>query len=258
MPVAWIDSLETWLVTDHRLCSEVMLDPVTYTVDDPRFSTQQVIGPSMLSLDGSEHHRHRDPFSGPFRAAGIKELEVRTRETAADLMTKAVASGKTDLRARVAGPLAVEIMAGVLDLKGVSAEEVLAWYHDIVDAVHAVTQGGEVPASGMLAFESLKSAVYGSLSSSTLLEPVDQAGSLAVEEIVSNVAVLLFGGIVTAESGTAIALRGMLQDDDLTARLDEDRTLVAPFVDEVFRLEPSAAVVDRYATRDVTVAGAEI
>lgn len=258
MPVAWIDSLETWLVTDHRLCSEVMLDPVTYTVDDPRFSTQQVIGPSMLSLDGSEHRRHRDPFSGPFRAAGIKALEARTRETAADLMTKAVASGQADLRAQVAGPLAVEIMAGVLDLKGVRAEEVLAWYHDIVDAVHAVTQGGEVPASGIIAFESLKSAVYGSLSSSTLLEPVDQAGSLEVEEIVSNVAVLLFGGIVTAESGTAIALRGMLLDDDLTARLDEDRTLVAPFVDEVFRLEPSAAVVDRYATRDVTVAGAEI
>ena len=258
MPVAWLDSLETWLVTDHRLCSEVMLDPVTYTVDDPRFSTQQVIGPSMLSLDGTEHRRHREPFSQPFRAAEIKALEARTRDTANELMTRAAASGTADLRSRVAGPLAVEIMTGVLDLGGVSAEEVLAWYQDIVDAVHAVTQGGDVPASGVIAFESLKSAVAGSLSSSSLLQPVDQAGSLEVDEIVSNVAVLLFGGIVTAESGTAIALRTLLLDDDLTSRLDENRALVAPFVDEVFRLEPSAAVVDRYATRDVTLAGAEI
>jgi cytochrome P450 len=258
MPVAWIDSLETWLVTEHRLCSEVMLNPVTYTVDDPRFSTQLVIGPSMLSLDGAEHRRHRDPFSKPFRAAEIKALEARTKEAATDLISKAAASGPVDLRSQVAGPLAVEIMAGVLDLGGVSADEVLGWYHDIVDAVHAVTQGQEVPASGFSAFESLESAVSKSLSSSTLLRTVDEAGSLEVDEIVSNVAVLLFGGIVTAESGTAIALQTLLLDDGLTSRLDENRALVAAFVDEVFRLEPSAAVVDRYATRDVTLAGAEI
>lgn len=258
MPVAWLDSLETWMVTDHRLCSEVMLDPVTYTVDDPRFSTQQVIGPSMLSLDGTEHRRHRDPFSQPFRAAEIKALEARTRETATELITKAVASGTADLRAQVAGPLAVEIMTSVLDLGDVSTEDVLGWYQDIVDAVHSVTQGGEVPPSGLAAFGGLESAVSESLPSSTLLGTVDRSGSLNVGEIVSNVAVLLFGGIVTAESGTAIALRALLLDDDLTARLAADRTLVAPFVEEVFRLEPSAAVVDRYATRDVTLAGAEI
>ena len=39
----------------------------TFTVDDPRFSTAQVVGPSMLSLDGDEHRRHRDPFAEAFR-----------------------------------------------------------------------------------------------------------------------------------------------------------------------------------------------
>ena len=44
-----------------------MRDAATFTVDDPRFSTAQVIGPSMLSLDGAEHARHRAPFVAPFR-----------------------------------------------------------------------------------------------------------------------------------------------------------------------------------------------
>lgn len=256
-PVAWVDELDAWLVTSHRLCSEVMFDPGTFTVDDPRFSTQQVIGPSMLSLDGLEHRRHRDPFAPPFRAGAIRELETFTRTVARDLVAAVAADGAGDLRARVAGPLAVAVMARVLDLD-VDTSEVLSWYQDIVDAVHAVTGGAEVPESGRRAFAELKSAVERNSSASSLLGPVERGGSLDVDEIVSNVAVLLFGGIVTSESSTAIAFRYLLADPDLIAMIDSDRTLIRPFVEESLRLEPSAAAVDRYATRDVSLDGAEI
>ena len=67
-PVSWIGALDGWLVTRHDLAVEVMRDAATYTVDDPRFTTAQVIGPSMLSLDGEIHALHRAPFVGPFRA----------------------------------------------------------------------------------------------------------------------------------------------------------------------------------------------
>ncbi|PZS06566.1 MAG: hypothetical protein DLM64_16280, partial [Solirubrobacterales bacterium] len=51
-PVSWLPSLDGWLVTRHDLALAAMRDATTFTVDDPRFSTGQVIGPSMLSLDG--------------------------------------------------------------------------------------------------------------------------------------------------------------------------------------------------------------
>lgn len=257
-PVAWIDSLEAWLVTSHDLCTEVMFDPVAFTVDDPRFSTQQVIGPSMLSLDGLEHRRHRDPFAPPFRAGAIRELETSARDTAAALIANVAANGSGDLRSLVAGPLAVALMARILDLDDVDTDEVLAWYQEIVDAVHAVTAGESVPASGLRAFEELKTAVGRNLSTSSLLGSVQDAGSLDVDEMASNVAVLLFGGIVTSESSTAIAFRYLLEDRDLMGKLVSDRALIRPFVEETLRLEPSAAAVDRYATRDVTLGGADI
>ncbi len=62
-PVSWLPALSCWLVTDRELSLQVMRDPETFTVDDPRFSTGQVVGPSMLTLDGAEHARHRDPFA---------------------------------------------------------------------------------------------------------------------------------------------------------------------------------------------------
>ena len=60
-PVSWLPVLDGWLVTRRDLALEVMRDAETYTVDDPRFSTGQVVGPSMLSLDGAEHDRPPQP-----------------------------------------------------------------------------------------------------------------------------------------------------------------------------------------------------
>lgn len=257
-PVAWIDSLDAWLVTTHDLCTEVMLDAETFTVDDPRFSTQQVIGPSMLSLDGASHRRHRDPFAPSFRAAKMAELRHEIDAEARRLISSVAGDGGGDLRSRVAAPLAVVVMADLLDLHEVEVSDLLRWYESIVDAVHLVTAGQPVPHSGIEAFESLEDAVSANLGSSRLLGPVDAEGSLNVREIVSNVAVLLFGGVVTSESSTAIAFHHLLADPETQEVLRADRSLVKPFVEETFRIEPSAAAVDRYATRDVKLAGVHI
>jgi cytochrome P450 len=60
-PVSWLSALGGWLVTSYPAADRVLRDPVTYTVDDPRFSTARVVGASMLSIDGVAHARHRGP-----------------------------------------------------------------------------------------------------------------------------------------------------------------------------------------------------
>ena len=82
-PVSWLPVLDGWLVTRRDLAMQVMRDPETFTVDDPRFSTGQVVGSSMLTLDGEEHRRHREPFARPFRLAAVRErfTEVVAEET---------------------------------------------------------------------------------------------------------------------------------------------------------------------------------
>ncbi len=70
-PVSWLPALGGWLVTRHDLVQRVLRDARAYTVDDPRFSTARVVGPSMLSLDGPVHRRHRDPFSQAFRDPAV-------------------------------------------------------------------------------------------------------------------------------------------------------------------------------------------
>src|SRR5436305_2450152 len=71
-PVSWLPALGGWLVTRRDLALRVMRDSETFTVDDPRFSTGQVVGRSMLTTDGAEHGRHREPFARPFRLAAVR------------------------------------------------------------------------------------------------------------------------------------------------------------------------------------------
>ncbi len=86
----------------------------------------------------------------------------------------------------------------------------------------------------------------------------DVARSLSVNEVVSNAAVFLFGGIETSEGMTTNALRHLLEDPALWVAVVADPGLVEAAVEESLRLEPAAARVDRYATRDVDLGGVRV
>jgi cytochrome P450 len=139
---------------------------------------------------------------------------------------------------------------------------VLRWYDAIVGAVTEITAGGALPDSGRAGFTSLAAAIEEVLdrgeTASLLGAAASDAGGLARDEVVSNAAVLLFGGIETTEGMIANAVLHLLEHPDQRALVDADRTLLAGAVEESLRLEPAAAVVDRYATRDTELGGARI
>ena len=248
-PVAWVEPLGAWLVTSRELALAAMRDAETFTVDDPRFSTAQVVGQSMLTRDGEEHARHRDPFARPFRLQPVRERfgDLVVEET--DRLIDAFADGRAELRRELAGPLAVAVVAHALGLGLSRTGEVLAWYDAIVASVTGVAAGRPVTPEGAAAFAELRES----------LEPV-LAGvhGLSADEAASNFAVLMFGGIETTEGMIANALWHLLTHPAELALVRSDRSLLPNAVEESLRLEPAAAVIDRYATRDVSLGGAAI
>src|SRR5271169_761951 len=198
----WVPVLGAWLVTGYDLAVAVLRDAQTFTVDDPRFSTAKVVGPSMLSLDGARHARHRAPFTRPFRAEEIHaRLEAFTRAEAGRLVSAIQPSGAAELRRAVAGPLAVAVMAEALGLGQADPAQVLAWYDGIVAAVQAEAAAAEAHAvgpAGTTAFAELAGSlreVIAAPGSASLLS--EAAGPLTEAEVISNAAVMMFGGIET-------------------------------------------------------------
>jgi cytochrome P450 len=262
-PVSWVPELGGWLITRRDLALEAMRDAATFTVDDPRFTTGRVVGPSMLSRDGAEHRRHREPFTRPFRLQAVRDRFSEQVAGEVDRLIDGFApDGRAELRTAFAGPLAAAVVAHALGLDGVGVDEVLAWYAAIVGAVTAVTAGGPLPESGPRGFAALAAAMEPELDrdarSSLVAAAAAGAGALERHEVVSNAAVLLFGGIETTEGMIATAAAHLLTNPGELARVGADRSLLAGAVEESLRLEPAAATVDRYATRDVAFGGADI
>ncbi len=295
-PVSWTPALDGWLVTGYDLALEVMRDARRFTVDDPRFSTAQIIGPSMLSLDQREHARHRAPFVSPFRAPAVHErFDVSAAEEAERLIERLRPAGAGELRRGFAGPYAARIITRALGLRSQEAETVLGWYDAISGAVTGITAGpsagstgesaagpaggtgawpaggtGAWPAggsgaraAGSAAFDELSrrllSVIHeGEAEAESLLAAAAADTDLSESQIISNAAVLLFGGIETTEGMIANATLHLLSHADALARVYAQPQLLAVAIEESLRLEPAAAVIDRYATEAVTLGSAEI
>jgi cytochrome P450 len=256
-PVSWIPSLRGWMVTRRDLAIEVLRDPVRFTVDDPRFSTAQVLGPSMLSLDGVEHARHREPFAHGLRPGRVREhFTGVVTQHARRIVESIAAGGAADLRVHLAGPLAVAVVAAALDLRDADPVELRRWYDDIVAAVSAASDG-RVDAVVPPAVELLEQRVRQEIARGSGLL-VDAGLTLSEAEIVSNAAVMLFGGIETSEGATATAFVHLLSHPDQLAIALSNPDMLTRAVDESLRLEPSVVQLDRFAVADTELAGVAI
>jgi cytochrome P450 len=225
---------------EHALA--VLRDPETFTVDDPRFSTARVTGPSMLSTDGAEHARHRAPFADEFRLRAVRErLGPFVAAEAGRLLDALAPAGEGELRRAFTGPLAAAVMGEALGLDAPVAD-VLRWYEAIVRAVDEAAADRPVDPAATAAFAALAGAIGDDLGG---------RGDLTRDEAVANAAVLLFGGIDTTDGMLANAVLHLLQHPDELAAVRVDRERLPAVVEESLRLEPAAARVDRYATRDV-------
>jgi cytochrome P450 len=252
-PIAWVESLGGWVTLTRSLAVDVMRDADTFTVDDPRFTTGLVVGPSMLSLDGAEHARHRAGFVDGMRPVQIESDHGEWMDTAAaSLVERLLPGGRAELRTELAGPWSVLVMARVLGLSldEAAIAQMLDWYRAIVGGVEAASAGQPLPTEALAAARELGEAVG--------IAPFVRADGLTDAEIGSNTAVFLFGGIETTEATIANALFHLLSDVALVDAVRADPSLLAAAVDESQRLEPAATRVDRYATRDIEISGAKV
>lgn len=265
-PVSWVSCLGGWLVTRHDLAVTVMLDAHRFTVDDPRFSTAQVIGPSMLSLDGPEHARHRAPFAGPFRAGAVAGALSETVERCVwRLIDSLEALGQMELRRQFAGPLAAAVIAHAVGLGIEEVEGLLRHYDAIVASVSSITAGQGPTREGAEAFAALcrrlEPVIVGHQGGSLLASAAARAGGeegLGPEEVASDAAVLLFGGIETTEGLITNAMLELLREPGRLVHARRDPTALESAIEESLRLEPAAAVVDRYSVADTTLGSAQI
>jgi cytochrome P450 len=257
--VVRVPELGGWVTLTRAAGARVMRDARTFTVEDPRFSTGQIVGASMLSTDGAAHTAHRRPWAEVFKPAPVRERFTRTlRDEVALLLDRLAAAPAPDLRTGLAAPLATAAMGAALGLDRLQVGQVLDWYRAMVAGVDTVSRGGDPPAAALRAMASIREHVERTLDGPPDTMLAAAAGAADAGRLAADVAILLFGGVDTAESMTAIAAHHLLSHPDALAAVRADPALLPGAIQESLRLEPAATRVDRYATADAEVAGARI
>ena len=279
--MAWVPALGGWLVTSHAAAIAVMRDSRTFTVDDPRFSTARVVGPSMLSLDGGPHARHRAPFFSAFHRGGAAWLGEFAEREAVRLAAAIRPDGAAELRQTVTGPLAVSVVAGALGLGHLAPEQILSAYSRIAGSVTGLSgdqnaANGEPGPDAAAAFAGLAADLRAAIAKGdgrarphdggprsapggrTVLADAARSGDLTTAEVVSDAAVVMLGGIDTTDGMIANAVLHLLSDPGQLELVRVDPRLVPAAIEESLRLEPAAALLDRYATRNAAIGGAAI
>ena len=265
-PVSWVSCLDGWLVTRHHDAVAVMSRPDRFTVDDPRFSTAQVIGPSMLNLDSEDHARHRAPFVAPFRPTAVAaDLAEAVDVRAGHLIASLLGRHRMDIRRDFAGPFSAGVIARVLGLGDDDVDALLRQYDAIVASVNSITAGRGPTEEGVEGFAALRrrleQVIVSERGGSLLARAVTHGAAdsaLRPEEIAANAAVLLFGGIETTEGMICNAALELLRRPERLAEVAASEEALNAAIEESLRLEPAAAIVDRYATADCSLGPAQI
>ena len=251
-PVTWLPALGGWLITAREPARQILLPKSGATVEAEQNMVRASLGRMMLTVDGDEHERYRQPFEVPFRAREAERLFAESiRVYARELISRI--DGPSELTESFAAPFAVGVAAQVIGLPLDDIRRIDGFYSAFAAAME-YTGDPEPLRRAEEARAELTALLLEGLGRSKVVE----ASDLTPEEIAAQLRVVMFGAIETIQASVLTTLMLLLQHPESMAQVRADRSLLAGAVDEAIRWMPPVAFMERWTREPVTLAGVEI
>ncbi|HEV3450399.1 MAG TPA: cytochrome P450 [Acidimicrobiia bacterium] len=237
----------------------VLKDGETFSSSGYASSMGLVMGHSILEMDEPEHHEYRSLIQQAFTRKAMDRWEVElVGPIVHGLIDAFVDDGRADLVRELFWPFPVHVIAGML---GLPAEELPQFHRK---AVELISIGFDIE-RGLTASQWLYDFFAAVIAErrqeprgdviSVLAEAELEGQRLTDEEIIAFLRLLLPAGAETTYRSSSNLMFGLLSRPDQLARLRDDRSLMAPAIEEGLRWEPPLTGIGRTATRDVEVDG---
>jgi cytochrome P450 len=248
-----------WLVTRRDDVLEILRDPENFSTDHPVSPIRDTFGAQMLRVEGEVQRRFKSACAPPFNRRAVDLNAAPIVRARVDQLLNAIerlSSEAVDLRAALAGPLALAVVADVIGIPEGMHDVVRAWYDDFASALATHDADSVARREGRNSAAAFRSAVaplivqISSESHGSLLDHLARQASpwrLSDGEILANTLIVLFGGIETTEAAILNALWALLTHEEAcAAALEDDRALLAA-IEESLRWEPAVQTCTRYA-----------
>jgi cytochrome P450 len=268
-PVSWVQSVGLWLVTRWNEVSEVVKTPELFTGETEPSTLNRTFGKNLLGSEGAYHDRVKSIISPWFRMRAIGHFPSEViAPLANELIDGFVDRGEVELASEFAEPLSVRVLREATGLRGVDDDTLRRWFHNLAlgaanfegDAgkqAVADAASAEVNETIQPILKRLATHPDGTLLSSMLHERADGEG-LTLEEIQSNLKVMIVGGLQAASDLISISVWALLAHPDQAEQVRNDLSLVVPAVEEAARWYSPVGTSTRQTTRETELAGTKL
>ena len=221
-----------------------------------------ILGRTILQMDGDEHRRHRALVSHAFRTKALARWEQDLMGLVVDeLIDQFVDSGRAELVRDLTFDFPVQVIARIL---GLPRRDYPMFQRRSIEMLSILVN----PERGKAAARALDEYFAGVLEDRRRQPSDDLISDLSVtevdghtlsdDEIFAFLRLLLPAGVETTYRSSGNLLYALLTHPDQFRAVAADRSLVTPAIEEGLRWEPPILFLIRNAIRDTEVCGTTI
>jgi len=251
---------DRWLLTRYDDMVEVFRDPATYSTLPYQRIFSDVIGPTMVEMDGPEHDVRRAIVAPELVGERLlRDFGPLVDDVVDDLLAHAPATGRLDVVESLSGPLPLRVVARILGLPEDGEEFLASTTASVITALAGQEPGRS---EGIAAYGRFAERIAGLVAERTeqpgrdLISGIARGRTASGEalprtEIPSFIALLLVAGGETTDRALANFLLVLLQHPEVLAAVREDADVLEPAFTEFMRRDGVVVYEDRELTTDV-------
>lgn len=213
-----------------------------------------VFGPSIIQMDGHEHHTHRSLIGGAFRRTVIGEWESSLiAPTVSTLIDEFAGRDRAELVRDFTIRFPIRIIAKILGIPEVDYDEFARLSIRLISIAQNIQVGLDASAALKEFFCSIIAERRASPADdliSSLVHARIEGEPLPEEEILGFLRLLLPAGAETTYRLLGNLLFALLSDPEQWEAVRDDRSLLPAAIEEALRWEAPVAFVSREALRD--------
>jgi len=268
-PVCLVESVGLWLVTRWSDVQYVDKSPELFTGETEPSTLNRTFGKNLLGSEGAYHDRIRKIIYPWFRVGAIGDYPDSVITPIANELVDAFAGrGEAELVSEFAEPLSARVLKQALGLEFVEEETLRRWFVELATGAanfegdpgkQRIADGASAEVNETLApvIERLEQEPDDTLLSSMVNTEVD-GERLTLEEVQSNLKVMIVGGLQATTDLIALSLWAILSHPDQLDEVRADPKLIDPAIEEAARWHSPVGTSTRQTTRDTELAGVKL
>jgi cytochrome P450 len=266
-PAIWVDSLNAWFVGRHRDIRAMAADAETFS--HTRFAeiskgefNYAPNSAQLNSTDAPDHTRLRTLSSSAFRPRRIRAMEEAIVAITTEYLEPIVAHGGAfDFHKALASRIPIHAITRMLGVPAEEGQTFRKWTADILSAANRALMGPDELAQIRNSVD-LARAYFSAVITDRRRHPGDdmitawtqaqeQDETLTDEEVLGLSILLLVGGDTTTAHLLSNTMIALFDHPDQYDAVRNDRSLIAPLIEEVLRYESPVQTVFWNTTREV-------